>query len=55
MRPVDIVLIVVIAAVLAGAVILAFRRKKTSPCCGNCAECIKKRGYGSCGGSAERK
>lgn len=43
MRPVDIVLIIVLAAVLAGAVVLAVRRKKTRPCCGNCAECMKKR------------
>ena len=47
MRPVDIILIAVIAAVLTGAVILAIRRKKTSPCCGNCAECMKKGGCGT--------
>ena len=48
MRPVDFILIAVIAAALAGAVLLAVRRKKTSPCCGNCAECMKKHGVGSC-------
>lgn len=48
MRPIDIILIAVIAAVLVGAVVLVVRRKKTSPCCGNCAECMKKQGVGSC-------
>lgn len=46
MRPVDIILIAVIACVLAGAVILAVRRRKTGTCCGNCAECMKKGGCG---------
>jgi hypothetical protein len=54
MRPVDFILIAVIAAVLTGAVILAVRPKKTSPCCGNCAECMKKNGMGGCG-MAQRK
>ena len=54
MRPVDYILIAVIAAVLIVAVILAVRRKKTSPCCnGNCAECIKKHGAGGCGGNSK--
>lgn len=44
MRPVDFILIAVIAAVIVFAVILAVRRKKTSPCCGNCAECMKRKG-----------
>ena len=52
MRPVDLILIAVIAAALAGAVLLAVKRKKTSPCCGNCAECMKK--HGACGGSPAR-
>ena len=39
-RPVDIVLIAVIAADIAGAVILTVRRKKKgSSCCGDCAKC----------------
>ena len=50
MNPVDIILIAVIAVVLTGAVILAVRRKKTSPCCGNCAECMKRKSAGGCGG-----
>lgn len=50
MRPVDIILIAVIAAVLVAAVVLAVRRRKTSPCCsGNCTECMKKHGAGGCG------
>ena len=54
MRPVDYILIAVIAAVLVAAVILAVRRKKTSPCCsGNCAECIKKHGVGGCSGNLQ--
>lgn len=48
MRPIDFILIAVIAGALVGAVILAIKRKKTSPCCGNCAECMKKHGVGSC-------
>ena len=56
MRPVDIVLIIVIAAVLVIAVITAVRRRKTSPCCsGNCAECMKRSGKGSCGTANTRK
>lgn len=43
MNPVDIILIAVIVPVLAGAVILAIRRKKTSSCCGNCEECLKEK------------
>ena len=40
MRPVDFILIAVLAAVLAGAVILAVRRKKNgSSCCGDCTKC----------------
>ncbi|MBR6924501.1 MAG: FeoB-associated Cys-rich membrane protein [Oscillospiraceae bacterium] len=40
MRPVDIVLIAIIAAVIAGAVLLAVKRKKSgSSCCGNCEKC----------------
>jgi len=40
MRPVDFILIAVLAAVLAGAVILAISRKKNgSSCCGDCAKC----------------
>jgi hypothetical protein len=40
MRPVDIVLILVLAAVIAGAVVLAvFRKKNGSACCGDCAKC----------------
>ena len=55
MRPVDYILIAVIAAVLVAAVILAVRRKKTSPCCsGNCAECIKKHGAGGCGKTMDK-
>ena len=43
MRPVDFILIAVLAAVLAGAVILAVRRKKNgSSCCGDCAKCKGK-------------
>ena len=39
-RPVDFVLIAVIAAVVVGAVVLAVRRKKNgSSCCGDCAKC----------------
>ena len=39
-RPVDYVLIAVIAAVVVGAVVLAARRKKNgSSCCGDCAKC----------------
>ena len=53
MRPIDFILIAVIAGALVGAVILAIKRKKTSPCCGNCAECMKKHGVGSC--STSRK
>ena len=53
MRPVDIILTAVIAAVLVAAFILAFRRKKTSSCCGNCAECAKRRG--GCGDTSARK
>ena len=54
MRPVDYILIAVIAAVLVAAVILAVRRKKTSSCCsGNCAECIKKHGVGGCSGNSK--
>ena len=49
MRPVDIILIAVIAIVLVAAAVLAVRRRKTSPCCGNCAECMKKHGAGGCG------
>ena len=49
MKPVDIILIAVIAVVLTGAVILAVRRKKTGSCCGNCAECMKKKGAGCSG------
>ncbi len=54
MRPVDIILTAVIAAVLVLAVILAVRRKKTSPCCGNCAECMKRKGAGGCGDHTAR-
>lgn len=54
MRPVDYILLAVIAAVLVGAVVLAVRRKKTSPCCGNCAECMKKHGVGSCSSMARK-
>ena len=54
MRPIDFILIAVIAGALVGAVILAIKHKKTSPCCGNCAECMKKHGVGSCS-SASRK
>lgn len=40
MRPVDIVLILVLAAVIAGAIVLAvFRKKNGSSCCGDCAKC----------------
>lgn len=43
MRPVDIILIAVIAAVLAGAVIIAVcRKKKGHSCCGDCAKCSKR-------------
>ena len=39
-RPVDYVLIAVIAAAVVGAVVLAVRRKKKgSSCCGDCAKC----------------
>lgn len=39
-RPVDFVLIAVIAAAVIGAIILAVRRKKNgSSCCGDCAKC----------------
>ena len=39
-RPVDYVLIAVIAAAVIGAIILAVRRKKNgSSCCGDCAKC----------------
>ena len=39
-RPVDIILVAGIAIVIAGAVILAVRRKKKgSSCCGDCAKC----------------
>ncbi|MBR5968016.1 MAG: FeoB-associated Cys-rich membrane protein [Lachnospiraceae bacterium] len=55
MRPIDIILIAVIAAVLVFAVVLAVRRKKTSPCCGNCAECMKKQGADGCGNTPARK
>ena len=54
MRPVDYILLAVIAAVLVGEVVLAVRRKKTSPCCGNCAECMKKHGVGSCSSTARK-
>ena len=54
-NPVDIILIVLIALLLAGAVILAVRRKKTSPCCGNCEECMLKNKNGKCCGTAEIK
>lgn len=49
MRPVDYILIAVIAAVLVFAAVLAVRRKKTGTCCGNCAECMKRKGAGGCG------
>ena len=40
MRPVDFILIAVIAGILVGAVIVAVRRKKNgSSCCGDCAKC----------------
>ena len=43
MRPVDFILIAVLAAVLAGAVILAISRKKNgSSCCAKCAGCKRK-------------
>ena len=54
MRPIDIILIAVIGAVLVGAVLLAIKHKKTSPCCGNCAECMKKHGVGSCSSAARK-
>ncbi|MBR3340397.1 MAG: FeoB-associated Cys-rich membrane protein [Clostridiales bacterium] len=55
MNPADIILIAVIAIVLVLAVVLAVRRKKTSPCCsGNCAECVRKNGIGGCGNSSEK-
>ena len=55
MNPVDIILIAVIAIVLVLAVVLAVRRKKTSPCCsGNCTECARKNGTGGCGNSPEK-
>ena len=46
MGPADIILTVVIVLILGLAVFLAVRRKKTSSCCGNCAECAKKRAAG---------
>ena len=40
MRPIDIILIAVIASVIALAVFLTIRRKKKgSSCCGNCEKC----------------
>ena len=54
MRPVDYILLAVIAAVLVGAVVLAVRRKKTSSCCGNCAECMKKHGVGNYSSTARK-
>lgn len=40
MKPVDFILIAVIAGILAGAVIVAVRRKKNgSSCCGDCCKC----------------
>lgn len=54
MRPVDYILIAVIAAVLVGAVVLSVRRKKTSSCCGDCAECIKKHDVGSCSSESRK-
>lgn len=48
MGPVDIILTAVIVLVLALAVFLAVRRRKTSSCCGNCAECARKRRSQNC-------
>ena len=42
MNPVDIILILVIAALITLAVFLALRRRKTSSCCGSCDTCKKK-------------
>ena len=40
MNPADLILGILIAVLLAGAVILAVRRhRKGSPCCGNCGAC----------------
>ena len=45
MKPVDIILIAVIAAAVAGAIILAVsRKKKGSFCCGDCAKCSRRCG-----------
>ena len=53
MGPADIILTVVIVLVLGLAVFLAVRRKKTSSCCGNCAECAKR--LGGCGDNSAKK
>ena len=40
MNPVDLILALLIAAILAGAVILTVRRRrKGSSCCGDCGKC----------------
>jgi len=44
MRPIDLILIAVLAVILTGAVILAVRRKtKGSSCCGDCSKCSRCR------------
>ena len=44
MNVVDIILIILIAAVLAGAFYLAFRKNRGgSGCCGDCCNCKDKR------------
>lgn len=40
MKPVDLIIIAVLALIMTGAVILAVRRKKNgSSCCGDCSKC----------------
>ena len=49
MNPVDIILILAIAGIIVLAVFLAIRRRKTSSCCsGNCAECMKEKDKEDC-------
>ena len=43
MKPVDILVIAAVAALLILAVYLNKRRKRTGSCCGNCSDCAKTR------------